>query len=137
MTTKDKKLFSEWVIDQIKETKENYCGKQFINKFIYIELGRQQPMYYTGVKRMQITIRDIKLNKKYQKQGILTGLVQYILETVGCVQLESITNTELLKKISGSVLWKSVYDSNKNEIGSSYYRVQEKTDKSVNPFKLY
>lgn len=97
---------------------------------IYIELGRRFEMWYTGSKRMQVTVRDFKLSKAYQKQGIFTAVVRYLLLDVskdnGSVQLEAVINPELAKKLQASKLWICIDPT--NDINPSFYRLARPED---------
>lgn len=90
-----------------------------------IELGRRQVMSYAltsfpsreairekgqaafgrRVKVMQVTIRDIQLEADFQKQGFFTALIEYLLKTVGAVQLEAVQPDWLKKRLEASPLW--------------------------------
>jgi hypothetical protein len=136
MSKPDAKLtLAEQVIDKLKELKQDCCGKLLDWNGVYIELGRHQVMYYhpfrAGVD--QITIRDIKLNKKNRKKGVFTALVRHLLETVGAVQLESIQNKWLLARLVASTLWRCNTVGEEGKIGSCYVR---KMDNSI-PFTLF
>ena len=78
---------------------------------IYVECGKQMPQYFRQnqeyVMIKQVTIRDIKLDKHLQKQGLFTNFIEYLLslENIEAVQLESVQPEWLKERLKKSNCW--------------------------------
>jgi hypothetical protein len=56
-------------------------------------------------KVMQATIRDIQIADAYQRQGLFTALVRFLLERDGAVHLEAVQPPWLKRRLAASPLW--------------------------------
>jgi hypothetical protein len=99
-------------IYQDKNKNQTSVGYLFENKVFYIECGMEMPFFLSTEengprkKIAQVTIRDIKINKKYQKQKLFTNFIKWLLlEKKIAVQLESIQPDWLKEKLETSDLW--------------------------------
>lgn len=105
---------------------------------IYVECGRQMIMYirtsYEPKREplFQVTIRDIHLDESFQKQGIFTRFVEYLLSLprIQAVQLESVQPDWLKKRLSESTLW--ICQTEYEEFCPIYARINNEK-----PFSLF
>lgn len=56
-------------------------------------------------RRMQATIRNIRIAKRFRDQGYFTALVKFLLERDGAVHLEAIQEKWMKRRLAGSPLW--------------------------------
>lgn len=115
------------VVEWLKTEPEKFYGRVYDDGWLYLELGRKQTMYVgPGTMSPQITIRDIRVqNKSDQKKGVLSTIVHFILNTVGAVQLESVTNASLSEKLQKSPKWYCL-DPSALQYGNASFARQKK-----------
>lgn len=98
----------------VKNGKKYYTPLQLENDWLYCELGAEMPFPFllsedfqdTRAHVMQVTIRDIRLDDDYQRHGVLTKFLEYLLVERGIgVQLESVQPQWLKKRLQQSRLW--------------------------------
>jgi len=108
----------------------------------YMELGLRQAMNFSttsfpsteeirakgpaafGPRRKvnQVTIREIQLSDNLQRQGFFTALIEYLLTTVGAVQLEAVQPDWLKKRLEASPLWVRQSEAESKDFIPAYVR---------------
>lgn len=128
-----KEINTNKLIELYKEIgKDNWFGRVLrmagdgADDDIYVECGKQMVQMFTkdgphGPYK-QITIRDIKLCKSFQKKGLLTAFVEYLLSLDGikAVQFESVQSDLAKDRLTKSTHWY------KQGISENYVRFKEK-----------
>ncbi len=98
------------------------------NKHESVEIQQERfgALFPEKKKRMQATVRDIRIVSQHQCKGLFTTLVKYLLERDGSVHLECVMNAHLKVRLAASPLWvrQSVEntDNPKEQMNPSYAR---------------
>jgi len=103
---------------------------------IYLELGHRMkfPILLrdgTRASMLQATIREITISPKWQRCGLFTTLVLYLLSRDGCVRVEAVGNPEFKQRFEKSPLWIQ-QGNNPDCFNPNYARIEQTT-----PFRLF
>jgi hypothetical protein len=102
------------LIHLIKKAKRPKSGKKIVLPWIVLALGPVTPKLFPFTNSDgliehkdfdSVTIEKIEISEEYQKQGVFTELVKYLLETCGCVHLNNVSSQMLLDKLKSSTHW--------------------------------
>ena len=111
--------------------KDTWYGRRLEIDGIYVECGKQMPQSFkrhdeTRMLYNQITIRDIILDKHFQKKGLFTHFIKYLLslENIEAVQLECVQPEWLKKRLKESIHW---YKQGESE---NYVRFKEEEEEN-------
>lgn len=123
-----------------------YMYKVIDDDIFYLECGvemelplkRQRGEEGERVMQRQVTIRDIKINSKFQKQGMFTEFVRWLLvEKQIAVSLEAVQPKWLKARLYNSPRWVLQTPEDCKEWCPNYVRFPSPEDNDKEKFSLF